>query len=87
MEAVKPRSEMTREELVSFVLRNCALLCDPRNGHLRSLAAAISVHEVTLSVWIKQGYVPLPQVRVLQSKFGRKNAPTDDLCPIEFRRG
>lgn len=86
MEAVKPREEMTRNELVSFILRQCALLCDPKHGHLKSLAAVIDAHEVTLSVWIGQGYVPEHQVRKLQKKFGKKNAPLDDLCPVEFRR-
>lgn len=87
MEAVKPREEMSRQEIVSFVLRQCALLCDPRHGHLKTLAAEIDAHEVTLSVWINQGYVPLHQCQKLQKKFGKKNAPLDDLCPVEFRRG
>jgi hypothetical protein len=86
MDAVKPREEMTRQEIVSFALRQCALLCDPKHGHLKSLAAVIDAHEVTLSVWIGQGYVPEHQVRKLQKKFGKKNAPLDDLCPVEFRR-
>lgn len=86
MSIVKPRDEMTRQEIVSLVLRQCALLCDPRHGHLKSLADALEVHEVTVSVWIGQGYVPEHQIRKLQKKFGKKNAPIDDLCPVEFRR-
>jgi hypothetical protein len=86
MHAVKPREDMTRQEVVSFVLRQCALLCDPRHGHLKSLAEAIGAHEVTVSVWIGQGYVPEHQVYKLQKKFGEQNAPLDDLCPVEFRR-
>lgn len=87
MDAIKPREEMTRQEVVAFVLRNCALRCDPRHGHLKSLADVIDTHEVTLSVWIRQGYVPVHQVAKLQKKFGKKNAPLDDLCPEEFRQG
>lgn len=86
METVKPRDEMSRQELVSLILRRCALLCDPRRGRLKSLAESIDVHEVTVSVWIGQGYVPKHQVRKLQKKFGKENAPLDGLCPIEFRR-
>ena len=86
MSVVKSRDEMTRQELISFILRNCALMCDPRYGRLKALAEAIDTHEVTVSVWISQGYVPEHQVRKLQKRFGKKSAPIDDLCPVEFRR-
>ena len=86
MEPIKPRSEMTRQEVVSVILRSCALLVDPRNGHLRSLAVALELHEVTLSNWIAQGFVPEFQVQKLQRKFGSQAAPLDDLCPVENRR-
>lgn len=82
----KPKENMSRQELVSFILRNCALLVDPRNGHLKSLAPVVDSHEVTLSNWIAQGYVPLHKARKLEAKFGKDNAPMDDLCPEEFRR-
>lgn len=86
MIAIKPRNEMTRQELVSFILRQCALLCDPISGHLKSLSPLLEVHDVTLSVWISQGYVPEHQVVKLQKRFGEDNAPLDDLCPVEYRR-
>lgn len=87
MEALKPRDAMSRQEVVSSLLRQCALKCDPRRGRLNRLAKVIRVHEVTLSVWIRQGYVPETQVLRLQDKFGPELAPMDDLCPAEFRRG
>lgn len=86
MNVVRTREQMTREERVSFVLRQCALLVDPRNGYLKSLADVLEIHEVTLSVWIKQGYVPFHQAKKLQKRFGKKRAPVDELCPTSFRR-
>lgn len=85
MSAIKPRDEMTRTELVSYILRSCALLVDPRLGLLRSLAETLEVHEVTVSAWIAQGYVPQHQALKLNKRFG-EHAPVDDLCPAEFRR-
>lgn len=86
MQPIKPREEMTRQELVSFILRHCALRSDPRHGRLRVLAAQLGTHEVTISVWIKKGYVPYEQAKKLQSKYGRACAPLADLCPEENRR-
>ncbi|MBT9159026.1 MAG: hypothetical protein DDT26_00275 [Dehalococcoidia bacterium] len=86
MQPIKPREEMTRQELVSFILRHCALRCDPRHGRLRVLAAQLQVHEVTISVWIAKGYVPFEQAKKLEKKFGRSCAPANDLCPTTFRR-
>lgn len=80
------KENMTRQDLVSFILRNLALRIDPRNGHLKSLAPLLDTHEVTLSNWIAQGYVPFHKARKLEAKFGKVHAPIDDLCPEEFRR-
>lgn len=79
------RVSMTRKELVSYHLRTLALLLDPRNGHLSKLAAEISVHSTRVTAWINQGYVPLFQVRKLEKRFGKKNVPSDELCPPEYR--
>lgn len=85
-QVVKPKADMSRQELVSFILRSCALQIDPRFGHLKSLAADMESHEVTLSNWITQGYVPFHKARKLERKFGKKIASADELCPDEFRR-
>ena len=84
---IKPLHKLSRSEVVSFVLRSIALKLDPKLGRLTVLANEIPVHEVTLSGWIKQGYVPQPQVEVLQKKFGDiEHVTLDVLCPTQFRR-
>lgn len=61
---------LSREELVSFCLRQCALMIDPRFGHLKSLAAVFDWHETTLQTWIKNGRIPQKACRKLRGRFG-----------------
>jgi hypothetical protein len=74
-------SSATRQEVVSFILRSCALLVDPRRGELKRLAERMNKHETTLSDWIKQGRVPRMSAEWLERRFGKKVANADTLCP------
>lgn len=82
---LKPRTEWTRQEIVTHALRSCALAVDP-NGLLKSLADEINLHETTFSRWIAQGYVPWHRARFLQRKFGKSRVCASELCPAEYRR-
>ncbi|HEY1403523.1 MAG TPA: hypothetical protein VGB05_05310 [Pyrinomonadaceae bacterium] len=70
MKPAKAPDGLSREELVSFCLRQCALVVDPRNGHLKSLAAMFDWHETTLSTWIANGRIPLKACKKLRGRFG-----------------
>jgi hypothetical protein len=72
MNPIQPREDLTREEIVSLCLRQCALVIDPRNGHLKSLAAEFEWHEITVYQWIKNGRIPFKSARRLQRRFGKK---------------
>lgn len=67
---MSPRT-LTREEAVSLCLRQCALVIDPRNGFLKSLAEDLDLHETTLSVWITNGRIPRKAARRLRARFGK----------------
>jgi hypothetical protein len=80
------RRKLTRSEIVSRILRSLAIEVDPITGHLTKLAEFIDKHPVTLSGYIKQGYVPEDVVKCLQKKFGESAVRMDELCPAQFRR-
>lgn len=63
---------MTPQEQVSFCLRQCALALNPRTGYLKDLAAELEVHETTLSLWMREGRIPVKAARRLQRRFGKK---------------
>lgn len=65
------KEPLTPHERVSLCLRSCALVLDPRKGHLKSLAADLEVHETTLSLWMREGRVPPHQARRLRKRFGK----------------
>ena len=71
MKPHRPR-DLSREEIVSLCLRQCALVIDPRNGHLKSLADEFEWHETTLSTWIRNGRIPVKPARKLLRRFGKK---------------
>ena len=68
---MKPKT-LSREDIVALCLRQCALVIDPRNGYLKSLADQFEWHETTLSTWIKNGRIPFKAARRLQRVFGSK---------------
>ncbi len=70
-------SDLSRDELVSLTLRQCALHLDPRYGRLSVLAKEFDLHESTLSVWIRNGRVPPKAARRLQKRFGAKLVNVD----------
>lgn len=72
MNPIKPTQDMTREEVVSLCLRQCALALNPRTGFLKDLAMELDVHESTLTFWMTQGRVPLKAARRLARRFGVK---------------
>jgi hypothetical protein len=86
MPARKREKKLSRSEIVSLALRRCALACDPLNGHLKVLAKRLGVHHVTLSVWIKQGYIPAVSADEIERQFGKSNADAGILCPANRRR-
>lgn len=86
MQRQKREKKLSRSEIVSLALRQCALLCDPKSGHLKVLAKRLDVHHVTLSVWIRQGYVPELHAENLQKEFGAQFADANVLCPADRRR-
>jgi len=66
-----------RQTVVAFVLRQCALVVDPRYGKLSTLADEIDVHYTTLSLWIQEGRVPERAAKRLQRRFGKKLINTE----------
>ena len=83
MTAPKPRSEWTRQEIVSHALRSCALRIDPKHGRLKVLAEAMNRHETTISEWIALGRIPSNSANWLQRRFGKALANAAELCPPE----
>lgn len=77
MNPIKPREDLTRKEIVSLCLRQCALVVDPGNGHLKSLANEFEWHEVTLYTWIKNGRIPFKSARKLERRFGKRFVNVD----------
>lgn len=72
MNPIKPTDSMSREEIVSLALRQCALLLDPRYGRLSVLAEEFNLHENTLGIWIRNGRVPPKMCKRLLDKFGKR---------------
>ena len=72
MNPIKPTQDMTREEVVSLCLRQCALVLNPRTGYLKDLATELDVHESTLTFWMSQGRIPKKNARRLRKLFGAK---------------
>lgn len=72
-------SEMSQKDFVSVTLRQCALLVDPRYGRLSSLGEKLDIHETTIRLWIRLGYVPEEPCRKLLKEFGKKWVDFDRL--------
>lgn len=66
-----------RETIVSLTLRQCALVIDPRYGKLSALADEFELHPTTLSLWIREGRIPIKAARRLQRRFGKKLVNVD----------
>lgn len=79
MQPTKAPPDLSREDFVSFTLRQCALTIDPRYGRLSVLAESFDLHESTLNVWIRNGRVPRKPCRRLLKRFGRKLIDFDRL--------
>lgn len=62
--------DMSREEIVSVALRQCALILDPRYGRLSILAAKLELHDNTLTTWMRNGRIPPKRCRQLHKLFG-----------------
>lgn len=74
-----PVPDVSQEDYVSVVLRQCALIVDPKYGSLTQLAGSLGVHETTLRLWIRNGRVPHKYGLALLKKFGRKFMDFDRL--------
>lgn len=72
MNPIPPSPELSREELVSLCLRQCALVLDPRYGRLSVLADTFELHETTLGLWIRQGRIPAKPCKRLMRRFGKR---------------
>lgn len=72
MKPIPTPDEMSREDFVSVTLRQCALIVDPKYGSLASLAARMGLHEATLRVWIRNGFIPHRPCHRLLKMFGEK---------------
>lgn len=83
---LKPRDQWTQQDTIGFHLNVLALHIDPLHGRLSELAKAIEVDPVTIGRWKGQGYVPWHQVKRLKKRYGKHLVPSDELCPVEFRR-
>jgi len=79
MTPVEAPPGISREDFISFTLRQCALSVDPRYGKLSSLAQSLDMHESTLHVWVRNGRIPKKAARILQRKFGKKLANAEIL--------
>lgn len=69
--------ERLRQELVSKVLRTIALEIDPRLGSLKALADDFKIHNVTISVWIRNGRIPREQAMRLRQRYGKHLVDVD----------
>lgn len=67
---------VTRQDLIRYYLRRMALEVHPDAKYV-TLAEAIDVHPMTLTVWIRWGRIPKKSARQLQRRFGPELAPAD----------
>jgi hypothetical protein len=79
MQPPKAPLDLSRDAFVSFTLRQCALVLDPRYGRLKAVADEFDFHESTLNVWIRKGRIPRKPCRRLLKRFGRKLIDFDRL--------
>ena len=77
MTPITPPDDADRTTIVSLCLRQCALIVDPKNGHLTKLAEHLDLHSVTLSKWISDGRVPRKSAKRLARRFGKKFVDVD----------
>lgn len=79
MSMITQKQPLDRHETVSFCLRQCALVIDPRFGHLSALAGYLDLHPNTFLLWINNGRVPAKAAKRLQRIFGKKLANAEQL--------
>lgn len=72
MKPITPPEDISRTDYVSLILRQLALMLDPRLGRLACLAEEIEVHPTTLQLWITNGRIPRKPCRRLLKRFGRR---------------
>ena len=77
MTPIIPPDDADRTTIVSLCLRQCALIVDPKNGHLTKLAEHLDLHPVTLSKWLSDGRVPRKSAKRLARVFGKKFVNVD----------
>lgn len=66
-----------RQGLINKVLRTIALEIDPRTGSLKAVADDFGVHHVTLSVWVRKGFIPREQATKLRKRYGEHLVDVD----------
>jgi len=72
MNPINPPENLSRTDLVSLTLRQCALALNPRTGYLKDLAEEFDWHESTLRVWIENGRIPEKAAKRLCRRFGKR---------------
>lgn len=72
MKPITPPDDISRTDYVSLILRQLALMVDPRLGRLSFLADELELHPTTLQLWITNGRIPRKPCRRLLKRFGRK---------------
>lgn len=72
MKPIPAPSELDDSAYVSQVLRQCALILDPRNGSLAAFEDEFDIHVTTVRTWIRNGRIPPKPCRRLLKRFGKK---------------
>ena len=72
MKPITPPDDISRTDYVSLILRQLALMRDPKLGRLSILADEFDLHPSTLQVWITNGRIPPKACRRLLKAFGKK---------------